>query len=325
MSKFLEKIKDIAKRDLKTIVLPEGNDPRIMQAAHIIEEEQLARVIILNNTDIQESDYIKTLDTSDKHKLDVYAHTLTELLAHKNLSLEDAYTLLEDELYYAVMMVKMGDADGMVAGACHSTADTLRPALRILRTKPGVKTVSGFFYMVVPDCEFGHNGEFVFADCALVENPSVDQLVEIAHESAVSFETFSEAKAKLAFLSYSTKGSAQNDMVTKIQTSAELFAERYPDLISDGELQLDAAIVPEVAQLKAKDSPLKGEANVLIFPNIESANISYKLVQRLAKAEAYGPILQGIAKPVNDLSRGCKVQDIVGVVALTAVQAHIDA
>lgn len=324
MSNFLHKIKEQARTDLKTIVLPEGEDERVREAAKIIADEKLARLIVFNTKDLEESEYIQLLDYKTSDKRDAYAHQLVDTMSKKGITLEDAYKLLDDELYYSVMMVKMGDADGMVAGAAHSTADTLRPALRILHTKPGIKTVSGFFYMVVPNSEYGHEGEFIFADCALVENPDSEQLVEIAHESAKSFEALSGEKARVAFLSYSTKGSAKGEMVDKVASAAQSFKESYPDIIADGELQLDAAIVPDVALRKAPNSSLEGRANVLVFPGIESANISYKLVQRLAKAKAFGPILQGIAKPVNDLSRGCKVEDIVGVVALSAVQAQIE-
>ncbi|MDO5044474.1 MAG: phosphate acetyltransferase, partial [Coriobacteriia bacterium] len=260
---------------------------------------------------------VQVIDYRSHEKLDSYAHELAQLLAHKDVSLQDAYTLLEDELYFAVMMVKMGDADGLVAGAAHSTADTLRPALRILKTKPDVKTVSGFFYMVIPNDSYG-SGEYLFADCAIVENPSTEQLVEIAHESAKSFESFNDENARIAFLSYSTLGSAKGELVDKVAHAAQKFKEQYPEILADGELQLDAAIVKSVAERKAPESKLAGQANILIFPDLQSGNIAYKLTQRFAKAEAYGPILQGIAKPVNDLSRGTSVEDIIGVVAITA-------
>ena len=220
------------------------------------------------------------------------------------------------------MMVKMGDADGMVSGACHSTADTLRPCLQILKTKPGTKLVSAFFLMVVPDCEYGANGTFVFADSGLVQNPTSDELASIANSSAESFELLVGEEAKVALLSHSTKGSAKHADVTKVTDALALAKEQFPNLNVDGEFQLDAAIVPSVGASKAPGSPIAGKANVLVFPDLDAGNIGYKLTQRLAKAEAYGPVTQGIAKPVNDLSRGCSADDIVGVVAITSVQCQ---
>ncbi|NLB77664.1 MAG: phosphotransacetylase, partial [Clostridiaceae bacterium] len=221
-----------------------------------------------------------------------------------------------------VMMVKKGEADGMVAGAINSTANTLRPALQILKTAPNVKLVSAFFIMCVPNCEYGHKGTFLYADSGLVENPNAEELSEIAICSAKTFKTLVEAEPKVAMLSYSSYGSAKSGLVDKVVEATKLAKEKAPYLLLDGELQADAAIVPEIAESKAKDSPLKGQANVLVFPDLNDGNIAYKLTQRLAKAEAYGPITQGIAKPINDLSRGCSAEDIVGVVAITAVQAQ---
>ena len=231
--------------------------------------------------------------------------------------------LLHDFLTFGVIMVKANDADGMVAGACHATADTLRPALQILKTAPGVKLVSGFFLMCVPDCEFGDNGTFLFADCGLNQNPTAEELAAIADSSAKSFKSLVGSKPIIAMLSHSTKGSAHHEMVDKVVEATRIAHEQYPGLTLDGELQLDAALVPSVAKSKSPGSDVAGKANVLIFPNLDAGNIGYKLVQRLGRAEAYGPMLQGIAKPVNDLSRGCSWQDIVGVVALTAVQAQL--
>ena len=230
--------------------------------------------------------------------------------------------LLNQYLYYGVMMVKMGDADGMVSGACHSTADTLRPCLQILKTKPGTKLVSAFFLMEVPNCEYGENGTFVFADCGLNQDPTPEELAAIAASSAESFRSLVGAEPKVAFLSHSTKGSAKHALVDKVVEATKIAKEQNPDLKLDGEMQLDAAIVPSVGAAKAPDSDVAGKANVLIFPNLDAGNIGYKLVQRLAKAEAYGPVTQGIAAPVNDLSRGCSADDIVGVVAITAVQCQ---
>jgi phosphate acetyltransferase len=231
-------------------------------------------------------------------------------------------TLLTSRTYYGVMMVKAGYADGLVSGACHSTADTLRPALQILKTAPGVKMVSGFFIVDVPHCDYGEHGTFLFADSGLNQDPTSEELAVIADSSAKSFKQLVGAEAKVAFLSHSTKGSAKHELVDKVVNAVEIAHRDYPDLVCDGELQLDAAIVPEVAASKAPGSEVAGHANVLIFPNLDGGNIGYKLVQRLAKADAYGPMLQGIARPVNDLSRGCSWHDIVGVVALTAVQAQ---
>ena len=224
--------------------------------------------------------------------------------------------------YYGVMMVKMGDADGMVSGACHSTADTLRPCLQILKTKPGTKLVSAFFVMVVPDCDKGENGTFVFADCGLNQNPTSEELAAIAQSSAESFKQLVGADPRVAMLSYSTMGSAKHDDVTKVQEAVKIAKAENPDLMLDGEMQLDAALVPSVGAAKAPGSQVAGKANTLIFPNLDAGNIGYKLVQRLAKAEAYGPMTQGIAAPVNDLSRGCSAKDIEGVVAITAVQCQ---
>lgn len=219
-------------------------------------------------------------------------------------------------------MVKKGEADGMVAGAVNSTANTLRPALQILKTAPGTKLVSSFFVMVVPNCEYGHNGTFVYADCGLVENPDADQLSEIAISASKSFEMLVGAKPQVAMLSYSSYGSAKSELTEKVIKATQLAKEKAPHLAIDGELQVDAAIVPEVAKSKAKGSSVAGKANVLIFPDLDAGNIAYKLTQRLAKAEAYGPITQGLARPVNELSRGCSAEDIVGVAAITAVQAQ---
>ena len=231
--------------------------------------------------------------------------------------------LLHNYLYYGVMMVKMGDADGMVSGACHSTADTLRPCLQILKTKPGTKLVSAFFLMVVPDCDMGANGTFIFGDSGLEQNPDPEKLANIAISSAESFRVLTGKEPIVAMLSHSTKGSAKHADVDKVLEATRLAKEMAPELKLDGELQLDAAIVPSVGESKAPGSPVAGHANVLIFPDLDAGNIGYKLVQRLAKAEAYGPLTQGIAAPVNDLSRGCSAEDIEGVVAITAVQAQV--
>ena len=246
-----------------------------------------------------------------------------ELRKAKGMTPEKAReTMMNDYAYYGCLMIKNGDADGMVSGACHSTANTLRPCLQIIKTKPGTKLVSAFFLMEVPNCEFGENGTFVFADCGLNQNPTPDELAAIAISSAESFKMLVGKEPKVAMLSHSSMGSAKHDDVTKVVEATRIAKETAPELALDGELQLDAAIVPEIGASKAPGSAVAGHANVLVFPDLDAGNIGYKLVQRLAKAEAYGPMCQGIAKPVNDLSRGCSADDIVGVVAITAVQAQ---
>ena len=246
-----------------------------------------------------------------------------ELRKKKGMTPEEARKiLLTDYPYFGVMMVKMGDADGMVSGACHSSADTLRPSLQILKTKPGTKLVSAFFIEVVPDCEYGEDGTFLFADCGLEQNPDPEKLAAIAASSAESFKVLIGDDPRIAMLSHSTKGSAKHADVDKVVEAVRIAHEEYPELKVDGELQLDAAIVPEIAASKAPGSSVAGKANILLFPDLDAGNIGYKLVQRLGKAEAYGPLTQGIAMPVNDLSRGCSSKDIEGVVAITAVQCQ---
>ena len=247
---------------------------------------------------------------------------LVELRKHKGMTPEQAEATLENVLYFATMLVQMGEADGMVAGAVSSTSNVIRPALQILKTAPGTKLVSAFFLIVVPDCEYGANGAFIFADSGLNESPDADQLSEIAKSSADSFELLVQEEPYVAMLSYSTKGSASSELTEKMIEATELAKKKFPEMNVDGELQVDAALVPSVAKSKAPGSPVAGKANVLMFPNLDAGNIGYKLAQRLAKAEAYGPILQGVGAPVNDLSRGAVADDIVGVIAITAVQAQ---
>ena len=330
---FIEEIKNRAKEDKKTIILPEAEDKRVLEAASKVIKQGFAKVILLgdeekikedsskNKIDLDGVDIINPL-TSDKKE--EYKQKLYELRKNKGMTLEQAEELLKEPIYFGMMMLKdeNSKADGLVSGAAHSTANTLRPALQILKTKPGTKLVSAFFVMCVPDCEYGENGTFIFGDSGLNQNPTADELSEIAISSSKSFEQLVRKEAKVAMLSYSTKGSAKSELTEKVIEATKLVKEKKTNLMVDGELQLDAAIVPEIAASKAPDSPLKGEANVLIFPDLDAGNIGYKLVQRLAKAEAYGPLCQGIAKPVNDLSRGCSADDIVGVVAITAVQAQ---
>ncbi|OUN46918.1 phosphate acetyltransferase [Collinsella sp. An7] len=326
MSDFLNRMKEAARADKKRIVLPEGEDPRTIAAAKTIVEEGLAELIILGDPAKIDVEGVTVIDptspTAPKHE--AYAQKFAELRAKKGVTIEQARAQMMDATYYGTMMVKMGDADGLVSGACHSTANTLRPALQILKTAPGTKLVSAFMVMCTQTPEFGADGTLVFADCGLNIDPTSDELSEIAIASANSFKTFmGDVEPRVAMLSYSTMGSAGGDTAKKVQEATAFAKEKAPELAIDGDLQLDAAIVPEVAQLKAPESTVAGSANVLVFPNLETGNIGYKLVQRFGRAEAYGPILQGIAKPVNDLSRGCSADDIVGVVAITAVQAQM--
>ena len=330
MSKFLDTIKERAKKDKKTIVLPESMDARIYEAAEKVLKEGFADIIIIGTPEEVEK-YSKGYDISGATIIDPYTYEKTEeylnlfveLRKSKGLTYEEAKeTALGDYMYYACLMVKAGDADGVVSGACHSTANTLRPSLQIVKTKPGTKLVSAFFLIVVPDCEYGANGAFVFADSGLVQNPNPEELATIAACSAESFELLVGEEAVVAMLSHSTMGSAKHDDVTKVVEATRICKEENPDLKVDGELQLDAAIVPEIGESKAPGSSVAGHANVLVFPDLDAGNIGYKLAQRLAKAEAYGPVTQGIAMPINDLSRGCSADDIVGVVAITCVQAQ---
>ena len=326
MSDFLNRMKAAAKADKKTIVLPEGEDPRTIEAAKKIVEEDLANLVILGNPDEINIEGVTVIDPSsaDAPNHEAYAQKFAELRAKKGVTIEQARAQVMDATYYGTMMVKMGDADGLVSGACHSTADTLRPALQILKTAPGTKLVSAFFVMCTDTPQFGTDGTLIFADCGLNINPSSDELSEIAIASAHSWSTFmGNVEPHVAMLSYSTMGSAGGEVAKKVQEAVKFCKEKAPELAIDGDLQLDAAIVPTVAQLKAPGSSVAGKANVLVFPDLEAGNIGYKLVQRFAGADAYGPILQGIAKPVNDLSRGCSADDIVGVVAITAVQAQM--
>lgn len=322
MSEFLDRIKAAAKKDKKTIVLPEGEDPRTIAAAKQIIEEDLANLIILGNTDEISVPGATVIDPASSDKREAYAEKFAELRAKKGVTLEQARKTMLDATYFGTMMVKMGDADGLVSGACHSTANTLRPALQILKTAPGTKLVSAFFMMCTDSKEFGDNGTLLFADCGLNINPTADELSEIALSSAESWRSFMFSDPKIAMLSYSTMGSAGGDSAEKSKEAVRLTHEKDAGLAVDGEIQLDAALVKKVAELKAPESTVAGSANILVFPDLAAGNIGYKLVQRFAGAEAYGPLLQGIARPVNDLSRGCSAQDIVGVVAITAVQAQ---
>jgi phosphate acetyltransferase len=325
----MEKIKEQAKSDKKKIVLAEGTEPRTVKAAAMILEQGIADIVLLGDEseikkvagdlDISKAEIINP-EMSDK--FEEFVNKLYEMRKSKGLTLDQAKELMKNPLYFGVMMVKNDIADGMVAGAINSTANVLRPSLQILKTAPGTKLVSSFFVMVVPNCEYGENGIFIYSDCGLNENPDAEALSEIAIASAKSFKSLVGAEPRVAMLSYSTYGSAKSELVDKVQLATKLAKEKRPDLALDGELQADAAIIPAVGKSKAPGSKIAGTANVLIFPDLNAGNIAYKLTERLAKAEAYGPITQGIAKPVNDLSRGCSAEDIVGVVAITCVQAQ---
>lgn len=318
-----------AKASKKTIVLPESEDPRVIKAASMVLERDIANIVLVGKEeeikrlsaglDISKA---KIIDPQKSEKYEEYSAAFYDLRKSKGITIEQARETMKDYVYFATMMVKKGDADGMVSGAAHSTADTVRPSLQILKTKPGTKMASAFFVMVVPNCEYGQNGIFIYADSGVVENPDADALADIAIESANSFRQLVQAEPVVAMLSYSTYGSAKSELTEKVIKATKIAKQKAPNLLLDGELQADAALVPSVGNSKAPGSPVAGKANVLIFPDLNCGNIAYKLTQRLAKAEAYGPILQGIAKPVNDLSRGCSAEDIVGVVAITAVQAQ---
>ena len=328
MSTFLETVVNRAKADKKTIVLAEGDDERTLQAAERILADGVADLVILGDAGaIAGSGYAldgaTIIDPAAYEHSEDLAQALAEIRKAKGVTIEQARELVRDVLYFGVMLVKTGRADGMVAGACHATSDVLRPSLQILKTAPGVKLVSSCFVMVVPDCDLGENGTFLFADCGLEVQPDAERLANIAISSAATFASLVGSEPRVALLSHSTHGSSNgNDDAVKVERATEIARELAPELTLDGELQLDAAIVPEVGASKAPDSPVAGRANVLVFPDLDAGNIGYKLVQRLAKAEAYGPITQGIAAPVNDLSRGCSADDIYGVAAITAVQAQ---
>lgn len=327
---FIDRIKDRVRKNIKTIILPETEDIRTLKAAELIEQEGFVKIILIgkeeeiNNLANQNNIKISSeiINPETYNKTDELVNNYYELRKHKGVSLEEAReTLLNNYLYFGCMLVKLGYADGQVSGASHSTADTLRPALQILKTAPGTKVASSFMLMDVPNCNYGENGIFVFSDCGMIQNPTSEELAEIGKASADSFELLVEEDAKVAFLSHSTFGTSKCDDVTKVNNAVKIAKETYPELNCDGEIQFDAAIIPEVAIKKAPNSQVAGHANVLIFPDLDAGNIGYKMVERLAKAEAYGPITQGLSKPVNDLSRGCKAEDIVGAVAITALQA----
>ncbi|MCR3759323.1 phosphate acetyltransferase [Clostridium felsineum] len=328
---LMESIWECAKGDKKRIVLAEGEEKRNLIAADKIIKEGLAEIVLVGNEenikanasalnlDISKAEI---MDPEKSNKTEKYARDFYELRKHKGMTIEKAEKMVRDPLYFATMALKNDYVDGMVSGAVHTTGDLLRPGLQIIKTAPGVKIVSGFFVMIIPDCDYGEEGLLLFADCAVNPNPSSDELADIAITTAETARKLCKLEPKVAMLSFSTMGSAKGEMVDKVRNAVETTKKFRPDLAIDGELQLDAAIEKEVAALKAPSSNVAGKANVLVFPDLQTGNIGYKLVQRFAKAKAIGPICQGFAKPINDLSRGCSADDIVNVVAVTVVQAQ---
>lgn len=326
---FIETIIKKASKDIKTIILPEAIDLRVLRATERITQERIANIILIGNKEKVQNianenniniELAEIIDPNIYEEKETLARKLYELRKSKGMTLNEANQLILNEIYFGMMLLKSDKADGLVCGAIHSTADTLRPALQILKTKEGTKLVSGFFIMDVPNCEYGN--VYLFSDCGINANPNSDELSEIAIASANSYEQLVGQVAKIGMLSYSTYGSAKSDSTKKVVDATTLAKLKNPNLMIEGELQLDAAIVPEIAAIKAPGSKVAGICNTLIFPNLDAGNIGYKLVQRMCNAKAYGPLCQGVAKPVNDLSRGCDVDDIVGVVAITAVQAQ---
>lgn len=328
---LMNQVWEAARADIKRIVLPEGDEERTLVASEKIKKENLAHLILIGDEKVIRDKAeklnvnltgIEIVDPNKSEDLSRYVEAFYELRKNKGMTMEKADLIVRDPLYFATMMVKLDDADGMVSGAVHTTGDLLRPGLQIIKTAPGVSVVSSFFIMMVPNSVYGDSGMLLFADCAVNPNPTAEQLASIAIATADTAKTVCNVEPKVAMLSFSTMGSADHELVSKVREATEIAKELRPDLDIDGELQLDAAIVPSVASQKAPNSKVAGKANVLVFPDLQSGNIGYKLVQRFAKAEAIGPVCQGFAKPINDLSRGCSSEDIVSVVALTAVQAQ---
>ncbi|MBM7624095.1 phosphate acetyltransferase [Sporohalobacter salinus] len=329
--KFIEKIYNQAKKDKKTIVLPEGTEPRMIKAIPEISEKQIADIVLLGNEkEIEQlgSEYnvdlteVEIINPSKSDKLAEYTETYYQLRKHKGIDKKEAKEKIKDPLYFGSMMVKQGEADGKVAGADNPTGDVLKPAIKIIGTPEGISVISSSFIMILDDEDFGEEGILVFSDCAVNPNPDSQQLAEIAVSAADTAQNLVNIDPKVAMLSFSTNDSAKHELVDKVQEATVKAKDIDPDLKISGEMQADAALVPEIADKKYPESEIAGQANVLVFPDLQAANIGYKLVQRLAKAEAIGPVSQGMAKAVNDLSRGCSVEDIVKVIAITGVQAQ---
>ncbi len=328
---LLNNIKERARQLNQTIVLPEGHDERMLKAADQIVNEGLATIKLIGNPEKLQADFdrlgltnfnkITIIDPERNSELNKYANLMVELRRHKGMTHDKALEQLKNPLYLATLMVKAGDADGEVAGAANATGDVLRPAFQYVKTLPGISVVSGAFIMILKDNEYGNDGIMVFADCAVHPNPTAKELAEIAVATGRTTRAIAGFEPKIAMLSFSTKGSASHILVDKVKDATKFAQEMAPDMQIDGEMQADAAIVDAIGKSKAPGSKIAGEANVLVFPDLQSGNIAYKLVQRLAKAEAIGPVLQGMAAPINDLSRGCSVSDIVNLVAITANQA----
>ncbi len=328
MDGIILKLIEKAKEDKKRIVLPESEDIRVVTAAKKIADLEVCNIILIGDKEEIEQrtgvnlDKVTVINNLTADNKEEYANFLYNLRKEKGMTIEEAKHLMEDRVYYGVVMVKKGEADGLVSGANHSTAQTLRPALQIIKTRKDAKCVSSFMIMEVPGSEFGKDGIVVFGDCGLIQNPTSEELAEIAYQASLNFKKLVEGEPKVAMLSYSTKGSAKGPEIDKVVEGYNIAKTLHPEMTIDGELQLDAALVKEVGELKCPGSCVAGSANVLIFPSLEAGNIGYKLVQRFAKGNAYGPLTQGLAKPVNDLSRGCNVEDIVGAVAVTALQVE---
>ncbi len=330
---LLDKIKHNAIALKKRIVLPESFDDRTLQAADEAYAEGLAEIILIGNREkvladakrlsLKNIQNILITDYASSKKTDDYADLMVELRKHKGLTKEKALEFLQNPLYFSVMMIKAGDADGEVAGAANATGNVLLPAFQFIKTAPGISVVSGAFLMFLKDHQFGENGLLIFADCAVHPDPNAEELAQIAVSTGKTARVIAGIEPRIAMLSFSTKGSASHELVEKVQQATEIAQKSAPDMQIDGELQADAAIIEAIGKKKAPDSKIAGKANVLVFPDLQSGNISYKLVQRLAGAEAIGPILQGMAAPINDLSRGCSVSDIVNLIAITANQASI--
>ena len=327
--KLIERIKEKAKSDIKTIVLPEGEEVRTIEAAAIVSAEKLAKPVLLGREAVIREQAeklgvslagVSIENPLESIKAEAYAQQLFELRKAKGLTLAQAQELVKDSMYFGIMMVKLSEADGLVSGAVHTTGDMLRPALQVIKTKPGTKLVSSSFLMECPDCGIGENGLLVYADCVVVPCPTAEELAHIAVSAAQTAKVLCGIEEpRVAMLSFSTKGSAGHELVTKVREAVNIAHTLAPDILLDGELQFDAALVPEIAASKAPGSPVAGRANVLIFPDLQAGNIGYKITQRIGKAECFA-VLQGLAKPCNDLSRGCSVEDIVNTIAATAVQ-----